>query len=704
MARIVPVPTEIGEIGAVARPARATRRTASMAASAGLVAAATALALGGCAQLLGLEELSPGSDAGPSFFTVRGVASGVLEPVSLRLEYEGGDELLSVTRDGPFAFGKELAPGDAYAVVIVGDPPCVLAGASGNAGASPDVELACGPVLLGSLSLSGPGAPPIDFEPARSSYDLDVSLLQQSVQVTATAASAEASVTVAGAPLPDGAASAPVALGLGDNTIDVVVSHPSGAERTYRLTLRRGATLAQGAYGKASNTGSGDQLGYTLALSGDTLVVGAPYEDSPATGIGGGEGDGAADSGAVYVFRRSGDGWRQEAYLKASNTGANDNFGQNVDISGDVVVVGAPGEDGAARGVNGPSDEGASASGAAYVFRRSDGDWKQEAYLKASNTGAGDNLGWSVAVDGDTVAVGARAEDSGSRGIGGVQDDDSVSDAGAVYVFRAAGNTWEQEEYLKASNPGLEDNFGRSLALSGDTLAVGARFEDSSTRGVNGEQEDDQAVNSGAVYVFRRSGAIWDQEAYLKASNTGFEDNFGLSLALRGDTLAVGAPFERSGATGANGNQNNESTPESGAVYVFQRTGATWAQEVYLKASNTGMEDNFGWSLALSGDLLAVGAIGEDSVGKGPGSDQGDNTAAESGAAYVFHRDGATWTQQAYLKASNTGIDDWFGYAVALSEDTLVVAAPNEDSASTGVGDDQDDELAGDSGALYVLH
>jgi trimeric autotransporter adhesin len=412
-----------------------------------------------------------------------------------------------VTEDGLFAFATELATGDAYAVVLVGEPPCVLGNASGNASASPDVELACGPVLLASLSLSGPGAPPIDFDPARSVYDLDVSLLQQSVQVTASAASAEASLTVAGVPLPDGDASAPVVLALGDNTIDIVVSHPSGAEHTVRLDLRRGATVAQHAYAKASNTGPGDQLGYSLALSGDTLAVGAPYEDSPSQGVDGEQGDGAANSGAVYVFRRDGDAWKQEAYLKASNTGPGDEFGHSVELAGDLLVVGAPYEDGAARGVNGPSDEGASDSGAAHVFRRTDDSWQHEAYLKASNTGAGDNFGWNVTVDGDTVVVGAPLESSGAKGVDGAQDDDTVTLAGAAYVFRYR-DTWAQEAYLKASNTGREDNFGRSLALRGDTLAAGARFEDGSSRGVNGDQENDEAVNSGAVYVFRRSGTI----------------------------------------------------------------------------------------------------------------------------------------------------------------------------------------------------
>src|SRR5690606_25995210 len=198
-------------------------------------------------------------------------------------------------------------------------------------------------------------------------------------------------------------------------------------------------------------------------------------------------------------------------------------------------------------------------------------------------------------------------------------DDDNggISDSGAAYVFRLAGGRWTQEAYLKASNAGIEDHFGRSLSLAGDALAVGARFEDSSASGVNGEQEDDGLVNSGAVYVFRRAGSEWSQEAYLKASNPGYEDNFGVSLALEGDLLAVGAPYEDSGATGVDGNQANDSTQDSGAVYMFRRTDDAWAQEAYIKASNTGDADNFGWSVALAGDLLAVGAIGEASAATG---------------------------------------------------------------------------------------
>ncbi|HWN71671.1 MAG TPA: FG-GAP repeat protein, partial [Haliangium sp.] len=214
-------------------------------------------------------------------------------------------------------------------------------------------------------------------------------------------------------------------------------------------------------------------------------------------------------------------------------------------------------------------------------------DVVQAAYVKASNTGAGDHFGWQVALWDDTMAISAYREDSAASGVDGNQDNDNRSNSGAVYVFRRSGATWIQEAYLKASNPDDSDEFGYALALWGDTLAVGAWGERSVATGVDGSQLDNSARDAGAVYVFRRNGTTWDQEAYLKASNTGAGDEFGASLALWQDTLAVGAPEEASSATVVNGNQADENAPESGAVYVFRRSGTTWDQEAYLKASNT---------------------------------------------------------------------------------------------------------------------
>jgi cysteine-rich repeat protein len=566
----------------------------------------------------------------------------------------------------------------------------------------------CGPFLA---SLAVPGlAPTIELVPDTFEYVVDLPLLQPSVTVMATVATPGDTLTIGDMPVASGVPSEPIPLSLGDNVVAIVVENHLGRRRTYLLTLRHAAEIAQHTYGKASNTGASDSFGYSVALSGDTLAVGAYGEDSAAQGVGGDQDDNSAPgSGAVYVFRRIGTSWQQEAYLKASNTGASDSFGYSVALSGDTLAVGAYGEDSAAQGVGGNQDDDSTpSSGAVYVFRRMGTSWQQEAYLKASNTGAYDSFGYSVALSGDTLAVGAYGEDSAAQGMGGNQDDDSTPSSGAVYVFQRMGTSWQQEAYLKASNTGAYDNFGRSVALSGDTLAVGAYGEDSAAQGVGGNQADDSTPESGAVYVFRRTGTDWEQEAYLKASNTGASDSFGYSVAFAGDTLAVGAYSEDSAAQGVGGNQDDDSTPSSGAVYVFRRTGTSWQQEAYFKASNTGAYDGFGSSVALAGDTLAVGAPGEDSAVTGINHNQGDNSAEDSGAVYMFRRTGTTWQQEAYLKASNTGSDDElgdsFGHGVALAVDTLAVGAPHESSASQGVNGDQADDSAWYSGAVYIFH
>jgi ABC-type Fe2+-enterobactin transport system substrate-binding protein len=330
----------------------------------------------------------------------------------------------------------------------------------------------------------------------------------------------------------------------------------SGSGAVYIFRRSASGTWTQEAYLKASNTGADDNFGASVALSGDLLAVGAPYEGSAATGVNGEQAnDSAIDSGAVYVFGRSASQtWTQEAYLKASNTDADDRFGASISLSGNLLAVGAYEEDSAATGVNGDqADNSATDSGAVYVFQRNEsGTWAQEAYLKASHTGADNWLGWSVSLAQDFLAVGTMNE--------------------AVYVFhRSTDGDWMEEAHLEASNPDAYDYFGTSVALSGDLLAVGANEEDSSATGVNGEQTDHSASDSGAVYLFRRSASrTWIQEVYLKASNTNAGDNFGTSISVSGNLLAVGAPWESSSATGVGGNQDNNSASSSGAVYVYR--------------------------------------------------------------------------------------------------------------------------------------
>ncbi len=463
------------------------------------------------------------------------------------------------------------------------------------------------------------------------------------------------------------------------------------------------------AYVKASNTGAADEFGFAVALSsdGNTLVVGAPGEASAATVIGGNQADNtAASAGAVYVYIRSGTTWVQQAYIKASNAEAGDQFGISVALSGDgsTLAVGATGESSAVNGIDGnQADNSAPSAGAVYVFTRDvvTSVWSQQAYVKASNTGVADNFGSSVALSGDgsTLAVGAIGEDN------------SAAESGAVYVYTRSGTTWTQQANVKASNAGALDLFGFSVALSsdGNTLAVGAPGEAS-----GGIEADNSAPSAGAVYVYLRSGTTWTQEAYVKASNPGTGDQFGFAVALsdNGNTLAVGATGEGSALTGVTPGIVAETTagnaaPGAGAVYVLTRSAGLWSQQAYVKASNTGAVDLFGASVSLSGDgnILAVGAIGESSAAVGIGGNQTDNSAADAGAVYVFTRSiAATWTQQAYVKASNTGAGDHFGTSAALSSDgtTLAVGATGEDSSATGIGGNQADNSAPGAGAAYV--
>ena len=204
-----------------------------------------------------------------------------------------------------------------------------------------------------------------------------------------------------------------------------------------RISVARSAGVwSQQAFLKASNAGASDYFGIGAAIDGDTVIVGASGEDSNATGVDGDSSNNSVGaSGAAYVFTRSAGVWSQQAYLKATNTGTGDSFGYAaVDICGDIAVVGAFGEGGSATGVNGADDNTAASAGAAYAYARIDGVWTPLAYLKATNTGAGDRVGIGVATDGETVLVGADEEDGGATVVDGANDN-SRSIAGAAYTF-----------------------------------------------------------------------------------------------------------------------------------------------------------------------------------------------------------------------------------------------------------------------------
>jgi hypothetical protein len=626
-------------------------------------------------------------------YSVGGSVSGLSGTVTL--QNNGGDDL-TVSVGGTFTFPTRLVNGAAYEVTVLTQPAGQTCSVSNGTGVISGTNVTN--VAVSCVGIMPPAAPTVglgfgvkelwftwavvnsaDFYRLSENPDGVSGYTQVATNITALGYNH----------------TIPVHRRLNASYI-VEACNTAGCTASAPLTLGTNLTQAIGRM-QASNGEFNDVLGSSVALSGDgnTLAVGAIAEDSSSTGINSTPDELATDAGAVYVYTRSAGTWLQQAYLKASNTGAGDHFGYSVALSGDgdTLAVGARYEDSGSTGISSSPDELAPEAGAVYVFTRSTGAWSQQAYVKASNTGAGDLFGWSVALsgDGNTLAVGAIGEASSSTGINSTPNELAFI-AGAAYIFTRSAGTWAQQAYVKHSNTRPDNLFGASVALSGDgnTLAVGAIGEASSSTGIN-STPNELASSAGAVYVFSRSAGAWSQQAYVKASNTGALDQFGASVALSGDgdTLAVGARREDGSGNGVN-DAPDESATDAGAVYVFSRIAGTWSQQAYVKASNTGADDFFGWSVALSGDgnTLAVGTHLEDSSTTGIGSTP-DELAPSAGAVYVYTRSAGAWSQQAYVKASNTEAFENFGYSVALNGDgdTLAVGAlgtPNGPARAAG--------------------
>ena len=395
----------------------------------------------------------------------------------------------------------------------------------------------------------------------------------------------------------------------------------------------------------------GDLFGYSVAVDGNTAVIGAHEADYIDLNDSSND---LADSGAAYVFTKVSGVWKQVAKLTADDGAANDEFGYSVAVDGDTIVVGAHLDDGTDSGGNAITD-----SGSAYVFTKPASGWAdmtQTAKLTAFGVAAGDEFGISVAVDGYTIVVGAHQNDSNK---------------GAAYIFTrfrgvwgnapVSGNHRVETAKLVAADGAANDEFGISVAVHGDTIVVGAHQSDS---------------NKGAAYVFTKVSGIWGQRAKLTADDAAANDEFGISVAVHGDTIVVGA------------RQDDDNGNQSGSAYVFIRVSGVWSQNAKLTASDGAANDEFGISVAVDGDTIMVGAHQNDA----------DTNNNDEGAAYVFTRDSAGgWSQKAKLTPSDAAAQDRYGYSVGVSGDTIVVGAPYNDYDDTD-GDTDDDE-----GAAYFL-
>jgi hypothetical protein len=311
--------------------------------------------------------------------------------------------------------------------------------------------------------------------------------------------------------------------------------------------------------------------------------------------------------------------------VQGSGTVAQDYFGQSGDISGNTAIFGA-----SYATINSQND-----AGAAFVFTRSGSTWSQQQKLTASDAGDGDYFGQDVSIDGNTVVVGAPYEDQGYP---------SYYQVGAIYVYTRSGTTWSQQAKKVPSDPQQYGYFGTSVDMDSGTIAAGA---------INYSNNSGQ----GAVYIFTGSGSSWSQQTKILGEASG--DYFGQDVSVDGDNLLVGAPYAGTG----------------GAAFVYTRSGTTWTLEQKLTASNASASDHFGWTLAIDGDNLIVGAPNEDSEG------------SDAGAAYIFTRSGTTWSQQAKITASDGAANDDFGTRVSIDVSTapatVVVGAPG---AVSGAG------------------
>ena len=361
----------------------------------------------------------------------------------------------------------------------------------------------------------------------------------------------------------------------------------------------------------ASDTIGSGGLGLAVALDGDTAVVGAT-----------GQAGNASTSGAAYVYVRSGGVWTEQAKLAASDGAAGDLFGWSVALDGDTAVVGALFDQDA-----GPQ------SGAAYVFQRTGSSWTEQAKLVAGDAASGDQFGWSVSIDGDSVVAGAPF------------DTHTALFEGSAYVFTRSGVSWSEQAKLTASQAAPADNFGGSTSISGDTVLIGAS-------GLDGA-----AGNTGAAFVYVRSGTSWSEQAMLDDPNGTLNDEFGFSVALDADTALIGMPGD------------DDLASRAGAALVFTRAGSSWSQQAKLTVGDGGIGDTLGWAVALDGDAAVLGAPADDDGGP------------DAGAAYTFLRNGGVWTEQVKLVAGDAEPLDDFGTSVAVSGATGLIGSPGDDDA-----------------------
>jgi hypothetical protein len=388
-------------------------------------------------------------------------------------------------------------------------------------------------------------------------------------------------------------------------------------------------------------------FGYSVAISGDYAIVGAIYEKKDTIG-----GNPFESSGSAFIFKNIEGTWTQVQKLVAPEREDNDWFGYSVAISGDYAIIGAPREN---EDIN--EENTLSSSGSAYIFKNNSGVWLLTQKIAASDREAGEQFGYSVAISEDFAAIGAIGEDDDTTTW------NTLTYSGSAFIFKFKSGAWIQTQKIVATDRGTEDFFGCSISISGDFLIVGAHREDHNVTGGSFNS------NSGAAYIFKNNSGIWSQIQKIVASDREEHTWFGYSVSISGDYAVIGAWMEGKDAIGEN------PLTYAGSAYIFKNNGRIWSQVQKIVASDRDHDDRFGYSLAISGDYLIVSAYEEDH------DLMGGNTLNSAGSAYIFKRNGETWTEVQKITALDRRNSGTFGWAVAISGDYAIVGAYNIGSA-----------------------
>ncbi|MHC4752340.1 MAG: FG-GAP repeat protein [Planctomycetota bacterium] len=365
-----------------------------------------------------------------------------------------------------------------------------------------------------------------------------------------------------------------------------------------------------------------DYFGFSVSTSTDYAAVGTLRDD-----------DNGANSGSVYIFERTETDWIEQAKLTASDGSTNDNFGFAVSISGNYVIVGAP-----------FNDENGNNSGSAYIFKQDGESWVQQAKLIASDGKAAELFGESVSISGDHAIVGARNADPNGLA------------SGAAYIFKRTGSNWFEQVKLFPSDGTAFDNFGWSVDIIDGYAIVGA------------PGDDDDGEDSGSTYIFKYSDPNWIEDAKLTSLDANVGDKFGFSVSISSDYAIIGAAFD-----------DCHINSDAGSAYIFWQDGESWTQQAKLVACDGCIADHFGGSVSLDGDYAIVGA------------EYNDDQGGQSGAAYMFKRDGTSWINEAKLTALDGEFYDRFGTSVSISNEFAIVGAA------------YDDDYAICSGSVYMF-